>query len=360
MPKRKSGGRSGARRNAGILAVRCAVLPVRMRTAGVAWARQEIEEIISHLHGGLLVRTVGKGDVLGNLWLVRAAHEFAAAAAADRRLTEAEKRGHLEFAGRALLPFCKRIIQEFISERGMDGVWMDDGGMLSGLVRKGRKNSVLASPLRLNALWYAALEVTGMALRHLTPMGTGVKDTSGDHFERLAGRFRRAFTKAFWCEDHQRICPEELRGEPDHGTIPDAEQLLLMVLPASPMPKTKQLGVLLQLIDKAQAPLGLWVRQREIGKKAEGPGEMVDSPLHRAWLAQALGNCAVSEADRQRAVHIARPLAALAEAARFHGIHAFYKDGRPLGEGPDPIVTAEVLHTVERFLGAPALGAPAV
>ena len=239
---------------------------------------------------------------------------------------------------------CKRIVQAFISEKGMDGIWMDDSGMLAGLVRRGRRNAALENPLRINALWYVALEATGTALRGLGPMGAGVKDPSGDHFERLAGRFRRAFTKDYWCERHQRVCPPEVRQGEDHGDLPDAEQLLFMLLPCSPMARTKQLGVLKQMEERALAPVGLWVR--------DGKGGVVESLLHRAWLAQALGLLAETAADRQRAVNAARPLEAVWEQAKTTGVHALYRDGAPLGRGPEPLVTAEVLGTLERFLGS--------
>jgi len=343
MPHRRSGGRSAARRNAEALSIRCAVFPPRLRLEGLAWARQELEAILAHLRGGILIRMPGKGDVMANLWLVRAAHEFAAAVGANPAPGHDEKRAHLEFAAQSLLPVCTRVVQEFISEKGMDGIWMDDGGTLSGLARRGRKNAALAAPLRLNALWYAALETTGLALRGLTPMGAGqhAKDSTGDHFERLAGRFRRAFTKAYWCEEHQRVCPPELRAGNTHGDIPDAEQLILIVLPVCPIPRTKQLGILAQMEKGAQSPVGLWVRH------AEG---LVESPLHRAWLAQALGNAAETEAQRANAVNIARPLAALQEAASTVGVHAYYRDGKPLGHAVDPMATAEVLATLRRFL----------
>jgi hypothetical protein len=310
---------------------------------GLAWGRQELEAIVSHLHGHIILRTLGRGHVMANLRLVRAAHEFAAAVGASSTLGSDEKRVHLEFATKSLLPFCKRVILEFVSEKGMDGIWMDDSGLLAGLVRKGRKNAALAAHLRLNALWYVALEMTGMALRGLTPMGAGLtaKDSSGDHFERLAGRFRRAFNKVFWCEEHQRVCPQELRGENTHGEMPDAEQLLLMVLPVCPIPRTKQLGILVQLENMAQSPVGLWVRHE---------GGMVESPVHRAWLAQAMGDAAENETERMHAASIARPLAVFQEAVRTAGVHAYYRDGAALGEAPDPIVTSEVRGALHRFV----------
>jgi hypothetical protein len=341
----RSGGRSAARRAAEALSIRCAILSVKLRgTRDVASARQELEDIAKHTRNGILIRTVGRGDVLANLMLIRATHEFAAAAAAASPNPDAKK-DHLQFAAQTLLPLCKRIIQEFISQNGMDGIWMEDGGLLAALPHRGPKNPALAAPLRLNGYWYAALESTGIALRGLPPFATGVKDPSGDHFERLAGRFRRAFSKIFWCEKHQRVCPPELRQNDDHGDLPDAEQLLLMLLPSSPMPRTKQIGVLKQLEARALAPVGLWVRQPD--------GTLVESLLHRAWMAQALGNLAESDADRQRAVNAARPLEAVWELAKTTGVFPFYRDGTPFGKGPSPLVTAEVLMTLDRFLTLP-------
>jgi len=179
----------------------------------------------------------------------------------------------------------------------------------------------------------------------------GMKDSSGDHFERLAGRFRRAFNKAFWCEEHQRVCPQELRGENTHGDMPDAEQLLLMVLPVCPIPRTKQLGILTQMAQAAQSPVGLWLRHE---------GGLVESPVHRAWLAMALDDAAETEAQRALAASIARPLAIFQEAISTMGMHAFYRDGAPLGLVPDPIVTAEVRAALHRFIEPHLSSAPAI
>lgn len=350
-----SAGRKPPRRSATgahDLEKRCAVIPVRLRSLeGLPWARQELQSILDHTHDGLLGRK-GHGNVMANLWFARAAHAFASDSAADTTLTTEQKQEFLHFAGQSLLPVCKRAVQELISQKGIDGIWMDDSGVLAGLVRKGRPNASLATPLRLNALWYSALEVTGMALRGLTPLGQaagyrtgGAKDPTGDHFERLAGRFRRAFNKAYWCEDHQRICPPARRTEayPDHGPIPDAEQLLLMLLPECPIPRTKQQGILAQVEALGCGPLGVWICPKD-----QPP---VESILHRAWLAQALGNLADTDSQRKRALDAARPLESLRTLARASGVPAFYQDGKPLDDQPDPQVTQEVLGTLQQFLG---------
>src|SRR6185369_5378730 len=100
-------------------------------------------------------------------------------------------------------------------------------GMLAG-AHVTVAGNCLSIPLRVNALWYAALDSTAQALRDMPPSsaagGPPVRDPSAEHFERLAGRFRRSFAKLYWCEDHGRICPPEARTHPNHVTLPDAEQ----------------------------------------------------------------------------------------------------------------------------------------
>jgi hypothetical protein len=377
MLKPKTGGRT--RSGGDTLAIRCAAISGKMRAArSLDVARIELEEMVGVAEGKVIVERRGKGrgskggrgDVLANLWFARAAHEFAAAAlqfsAAGSNGEVAGSAGdgqaagnaglphdHVTFSAQVLIPMCKRIIQHFISDEGMEGVRMDDSGMLAGVEGNKKPCEALSAPLRLNALWYTALESTGQALRAGKYLGTATrlplhKDPSGDHFERLAGRFRRAFSKMYWCEDHDRICPPELRGEADHGRgegsqrLPDVEQLLLMVLPVSPLPRTKQREVLAELESRTPGSMGILMQHAEHG--------LVESPLHRAWLAQAVANTADSGEERARAVAIAREMAALWEMARSHGLHAFYKEGEGLGK-PDAFVTAEVLGTLEEFLG---------
>ena len=56
---------------------------------------------------------------------------------------------------------------------------MDDGALLD-------LADAPDARVRLNALWYSALETVGAALHKR-------RDPGGDHFQRLTGRFRRAF-----------------------------------------------------------------------------------------------------------------------------------------------------------------------
>src|SRR5689334_10721934 len=60
-----------------------------------------------------------KADAAGNLWFARAVHLFGEAGG-DRELFE-----------KRLLPLAKRIVQQFIAHKGLGGVVMDDGGLLS-------------------------------------------------------------------------------------------------------------------------------------------------------------------------------------------------------------------------------------
>ncbi|HUO08670.1 MAG TPA: hypothetical protein VM008_10250 [Phycisphaerae bacterium] len=263
------------------------------------------------------------------LWFIRAAHLFAKAGG-DEALMKQQ-----------LLPLTKKVLQELISSAGVGGVRMDDGGLLA--------DASGSQTLRLNALWYSALETSAADFKRL-------RDPSGDHFERLAGRFRRSFQKAYWCDAHGRICPPEFRPatEPgatppapastkpdDHGSLPDADQLLLTFLPASPIPRTKQRQLLQAVRNRALGNIGVKINHPKHG--------IVESPLHRAWLALGL----IASADQPapaagEASAVAAPLLQLRAIAHNGGIPAFYRDGQPVeGEGGDLLTTAEVLGTLQ-------------
>jgi glycogen debranching enzyme len=130
---------------------------------------------------------------------------------------------------------------------------MNDGGLLlaSG---KGADPAALAR----NALWYNALAILAEELRK-------VGDHTGDHFDRLAGRFRRSFMKSFWCEPHQSFCDATERQREDHAAAPLAafnpDQLLLLILPMSAIPRTKQRQIVDLLRQRQLAPLGLRIPQ---------------------------------------------------------------------------------------------------
>ncbi|MGN6369084.1 MAG: amylo-alpha-1,6-glucosidase [Phycisphaerae bacterium] len=261
-------------------------------------------------------------DPLAGLWFIRAVHLFAKAG------------GDPSLVADKLRPLAKRVLQELISSAGVGDVRMDDGGLLVGPA---------GSPtLRLNALWYSALETCAADLKT-------VRDPAGDHFERLAGRFRRSFVKAYWCDAHGCICPPEMRapadpaapGPENHGALPNANQLLLTFLPASPIPRTKQRQLIGVVRNNALGPVGVKVHHPDHG--------LVESPLHRAWLALGILASADQPAPAQaEASAIAAPLLPLRAVAHNGGIPAFYRDGQPLpGEAPDLLATAEVLGTLQ-------------
>ncbi len=172
--------------------------------------------------GGLVPvsRSNPSPDVFASLWFIRAAHLFGEAG----RLHPTP--GDAALFVERFLPASKKILQTLISEKGSGGVRMDDGGLLIPPA------SAAGLTLRLNALWYSALQTTGADLK-------AAGDPVSDHFERLAGRFRRSFAKAYWCDVHGCICTPESRPATDHGDLPHPDQLLLTFLPDSPIPRTE-------------------------------------------------------------------------------------------------------------------------
>jgi hypothetical protein len=319
------------------MAPRCAAIPGLMHARrDVERARRELAHVVelaSHT-GGLVPRTEKDHhpDAMANLWLLRAAHEFVAAAAEE----DSPPKSCVDYFGHTLLPLCKKIVQHLISDRGVDGVRMDDGGLLTGGV-------ALAGGLRVNSLWYAALEATAEAIK--SGVYGSARDPAGHHFERLAGRFRRSFQKAYWCETHHGICSPAARQAEGHGEWPEPDQLLLTMLPASPLPRTKQRQILERITDKALGKLGVQVHHPEFG--------LVESPLHRVWLAKG-----TAVDDLKTAHALLSPLVAIRESAKRIGVYPFYRDGEPITaqQKPDPLATAELLGMLEQFLGEPGNG----
>jgi hypothetical protein len=308
-------------------APQCASLPsmylLFQDLAGAAALLSDVAEAASKAGGGVpRSATDLQPDPFAGLWFIRAAHLFARAG------------GDPALVADKLRPLAKKVLQELISSAGVGEVRMDDGGLLVGPA---------GSPaLRLNALWYSALETSAADLKT-------VRDHAGDHFERLAGRFRRSFVKAYWCDTHGCICPPEVRptgdaaaANPDnHGAVPDADQLLLTFLPASPIPRTKQRQLLAVVKSGALGTIGVKINHPQHG--------IVESPLYRAWLALGILASADQPAPAQAdAATIVAPLLPLRVVAHNGGIPAFYRDGQPLpGEAPDLVTTAEVLGALQ-------------
>ena len=265
-------------------APQCASIPsmylVYQDLPGAAAVLTDVANAASNTGGVPKSATDSHPDPFAGLWFVRAAHLFAKAG------------GDPALVADKLRPLTKKVLQELISSAGVGDVRMDDGGLLVGPAG--------SQALRLNALWYSALESTAADLKI-------ARDPAGDHFERLAGRFRRSFVKSYWCDVHGCICTPDVRppapapGDPppanqdDHGTLPDADQLLLTLLPASPIPRTKQRQLIGVVKNSALGALGVKINHPKHG--------VVESPLHRAWLALGI----VASADQ--------PVPALADAA---------------------------------------------
>jgi hypothetical protein len=313
-------------------ALQCASIPsMYLAYQDIAGAAAALSQVAAAAKSGGLPTSVDDPEPspFAGLWFVRAVHLFAKAGGDETLLKE------------QLLPLAKKVLHELISSAGIGGVRMDDGGVLA--------EASGTQTLRLNALWYSALETSAADFKTW-------RDPSGDHFERLAGRFRRSFVKAYWCDAHGCICPPETRpaiepgaiapaassiGPDDHGTLPNADQLMMTFLPASPIPRTKQRQLLQVVRNRALGNIGVKINHPKHG--------VVESPLHRAWMALGV----VASADQQApavsdAAAIAAPLLQLRAIAHSGGIPAFYRDGEPVeGEPGDLLTTAEVLGTLQ-------------
>jgi hypothetical protein len=267
-------------------------------------------------------------DVFASLWFIRAGHLFNKAVLADPAAEGRE--GERTLFAETLLPLNKKILQQIISASSTAGVRMDDGGLLIPQADKATQT------LRLNALWYSALESTGTDLK-------AVGDRVADHFERLAGRFRRSFAKAYWSDAHGCIWTPELRnnnGGGEEASLPDADQLLLTFLCASPIPRTKQRQLLQQVQAKSLPAGSRGVRMRH---PVHG---VVESPLHLMWMAQGV----MASADPPGAgIDEARRLLASVGGARGQtgveggGVPAFVVPGEAFSGHADAVTTAEFL-----------------
>ena len=268
-------------------------------------AREILVDIAAHARDGLVLAkiTTGKPDVPSTLWFARAAYMYRQASNDSAAWQE------------RLLPAIKAAVQSLIST-GPAAFRMDDGGMLAPKDGSVRADKVAASvcPIGLNALWYFMLSLLAEEMHAL-------KNPSGDHFERLAGRFRRSFAKSFWCSAHGFLCDPELQKDPNHAAahgVPDPEQLLIATLPFSPIPRTKQRQIVLTIRDKSAAPRGVIMPKtsREGGLQDSAAAENTASALHLAWLVESL---IVTSDTPARAAAECRPmLPAAGVVARFY------------------------------------------
>ncbi len=202
-----------------------------------------------------------KPEVAGNLWFVQAAYTYY-----KQTGDEATWRG-------PLLGLAKRIAQAVVTG-AFKGMTMGDGGLLSG-------KGTMAAVLEVNLLWYSVLSILAEELRR-------AGDAGGDHFERLAGRFRRSFLKAYWCDAHGCLCdPAQVtaEGHAAASVLPEAGQLLTAVVSFSAVPRTKQRQLVDAVAKAGRRDLGMVVSRESAGVKRELSGELV-SPMHLAWLAE--------------------------------------------------------------------------
>ncbi len=191
---------------------------------------------LSDAHASLLALAEQHLPTAASLWFTRAAWLYHAAAQ-DPATWQAQ-----------LLPAIRRQAQEFISAQPAK---MNDGGLLidpeAGL-----------TGVALNALWYNMLMLLATELKG---------DPVADHFDRLAGRFRRSYLKLYWQGD--------MLGE-SGATAPDASQLLAATLTHSAVPRTKQRQLVMS-VNKAIT---------------------ADAPiLHKIWLAEAVWGMGEGAAD---------------------------------------------------------------
>ena len=171
-----------------------------------------------------------------------------------------------------LLPMIKRMVQGMISG-AFAGTTMNDGGMLMG---------VDDEPMFVNSLWYNAM---GILAEQLPLVG----DRAGDHFERLGGRFRRSYLKAFWCDQHNCLCDSGIRDDPAHNAadyLPPPTQSVNATLPFSAIPRTKQRQAIDAVRKHGLREMGMIVGGATVTDAARHHHGGHVSPLFLAWLAE--------------------------------------------------------------------------
>ena len=239
-----------------------------------ATARAVLLRLVDFAGDGLIplgpIRFKPPADGATNLWFVHAAYTY-------YRASEDQDTWR-----KTLLPVVKRIAQAFISN-GLGDITMTDAGLLL----RGPAGSE-CYPMALNALWYLLLSLLAEELPK-------VGDASGHHFDLLAGRYRRSFAKTFLCAAHECLCEPRVQRNAAHDKpsfVPDPDQLLFVVLPFSPLARTKQRMVVNTLKAAHVSDMGMrvpWTLNVEAWDKGR-PGRKPEivSPLYLAWLAEAL------------------------------------------------------------------------
>jgi predicted glycogen debranching enzyme len=158
---------------------------------------------------------------------------------------------------------CKQVIDAYLrgTEYGIrcggDGLisaggpdtqltWMD--AACGGVVFTPRHGKAV----EINALWHSAL--VGMAERF-----TDSDKATAAHYEKLAGRVKRAFLKVFWHHENRLIdhvwIDEQGRAHADESIRPN--QIFAASLPRSPLPLAKQKQVVACVKQHLLTPFGL-------------------------------------------------------------------------------------------------------
>lgn len=263
---------------------------------------------IANANGSLLGQNEPEAG-RGNLWIAQAAFAWS--------------QTHPDPFRSHLLPYLKKLGQAIIA--GTVGqVAMSDSGML-----------VATNPnlplLERNLLWYNLISLLGNEL-------PAINDPAADHFDRLAARFRRAFTKAAWCTAHNLPCDPAAIADPNHpASSPDGSAILAAMLPFSPLPRTRQRTIVETFTRRLNSP----------GILLEAPDGPYASPLLLAWVAE--GYARAHENTPAARAHARQILSDILPLAQANTLARAYRNNAPLTD-PDPLTALEVqrvAHTLQ-------------
>ncbi len=221
--------------------------------------------------------------------------------------------------------------------------------------------------VEINALWYHALVGTAALIRNQDA-------NAADHYTRLAGRVKRAFTRIFW--DDKLGCMRDHiwtdasgNGHVDNSLRPN--QVLALSLPHSPLPRTKQRIALATIRDRLLTPYGLRTLPRDDpnyhGRYAGSPYDR-DAAYHQGtvwpWLIGPYAEAVlrIGQFDA-KAVHEARcaiqPLLCFLDSpglGQLHEIHEAEPPHAPAGCIAQAWSIAEVIRVVKLIEAAESGG----
>ena len=220
----------------------------------------------------------------------------------------------------------------------MSGVRMDDGGMLVGAARKATRPCALNAAHGIphsNAPGRHSAALLDAGQKKLAA-AEGLRDSTGEHFERLAGRFRRATREGLLVRGPQPHLHPRTRLQPNHGGA-DGEQLILTIA-----------ARLATAADQAAAKFLLSSRPsraRCIGRCAWSMRNMAQSKARSI----ARGWCRAARSTAMRAADCGSLCIRCWRSPRQHavaGSSLTIAEGQPVGRHPDAFVSAEVHATL--------------